>query len=517
MAGSANPSAGGGGGGAAKDIDPSIRSAASNTMNTRTRILRACYGGTETMRAMAEEFLPIYEKESQNRWNARLAATFALNKLREAVDASSAKPFRTLLKLTNNTDTELEEWIKDIDLQGNHLHLFAHQFMNNAMLDGQCHFLVDHPTTVNLPNLAAQKAAGVRPFWKLIKDQQLIAAYNEYVGGDTQVTHCRFQTQRTERTDTYEEIVWDQIWVIEKEPGTMNGVVKLYEQENGKSGGWADMGETRITLPEVPLVTMYAGEKESEYVSRAIFTDLAYKQIEHWQSSSDQRAILSAGRFPMLACSGVQLDDTDDDPDFAIGPWKILYSPEAAGRWYYVEPKGSAIEAGAKDLATLELHMDMMALNPVQATHRQYVPQNERDIQETRVHSVIHDIALSCKNALERGVRFMGQWQNRDFSLVGVGLNSDFTNTKEKMAEIGVLMQAWEKRGISRETFLKEARQRDLFGDDFDPAAEAKLMEALDAAITAAENGSETGASKPAPAKPSETGWNGDERPTKQI
>jgi len=438
------------------------------------------------------------------------------------VDAASAKPFKTLIKIQNG-DPDLEMWVKDIDLTGDHLHLFAHKFFNNSLIDGQCHFLVDHPSTVVLPNLAAQKAAGLRPFFKMIRSDQLIAAYSQYVGGDTQVVHCRIQTQRIERTPDYKEITWNQILVVEVEPGTTNGVVQLWEQEAGKGGNdWALMSEEQVQLLEVPLVTGYSGDKEGDFVSRSIFQDLAYKQIEHWQSSSAQRDILSAARFPMLAASGVQLEE-DDEEGVQIGPWKVLYSPEAAGRWYYVEPKGSAIESGLKDLEMLEFHMDVMALNPVTATHRQYVPQNERDIQETRVHSVIHDAALSTKDALERGIRFMGNWTNRDYSQVQVGLNVDFGNTKDKLAELALLLNAWKERGITRETFLKEARVRDLFGDDFDIAAELTALEALDAQIAEAEAAGGQPGQKPAQkpgVKPSAEKVdfpNGQERPLKQI
>ena len=127
--------------------NPGEVSSAFSTMQTRTAMLRAVYGGTETMRSQDKTFLPQYEKESDARYQSRLASTFALNKLREAVDAASAKPFRTLLKVINNTDPDVDAWVQDIDLQGTHLHVFAHQFFNNAMLDGMCHMLIDHPDT----------------------------------------------------------------------------------------------------------------------------------------------------------------------------------------------------------------------------------------------------------------------------------------------------------------------------------------------------------------------------------
>lgn len=460
--------------------DPSVRSSASAQMLVRTQMLRAVYGGTETMRLQERAFLPQYEKESPTRYNARLASTFAVNKLREAVDAASAKPFKTIITLSE-MNPDLDLLVKDVDMMGNHIHIFGHNFFNEAMLIGQSHILIDHPTTANLPNLAAQKAAGVRPFFKLVKDENLLAAYRENVGGDIKTLHARLANQRVTRDETFAEVLINQVFVLEIEPGAEVGIVQLYEQPAASQGGeWTFVGETPLTMDEVPLVTLAAGEKEANMVTRPVFLDLAYKQIEHWISSSDQRSILSAARFPMLAASGVELDP-DDEAGFAIGPYKVLYAPDAQGRWYYVEPKGSAIESGFKDLSTLEMQMDMMALNPVVQTHRQYVPQNERDIAETRVHSVVHDLALACRDALERAVIFAGKWTGKDYSNLTVNLNSDFTNTSDKMKQVALLLQAYDKRGISRETFLAEARNLDFLSDDFDPVAELARLAAVDA------------------------------------
>lgn len=504
--------------GSGGSADPGLLSAAATTMAARTQIMRAVYGGTETMRAMEQEFLPQYDKESNARYQTRLASTFALNKLREAVDAASAKPFRTILQL-QNTDPDLDLWVNDIDLQGNHLHVFAHQFFNNGMLDSMSHILVDHPDTIDLPNMAVQRASGARPFMKLIKNQDLVAAYDEYVGGDTQTVHVRVKSQRIERTADFKEIVWNQIFVIEIEPGTENGVVQVWEQEASSGGGqWTRVAEKPISMPEVPFVTMYAGDKEADYVARPVFIDLAYKQIEHWISSSDQRSILAAARFPMLAASGVQIDP-EDEAAFAIGPYKVLYAPEANGRWYYVEPKGTAIESGLKDLEMLEMHMDMMALNPVTGTHRQYVPQNERDIQETRVHSVVHDLAIGAQDNLEKAIRFMGQWSGKDYSQVKVILNTEFSNTKDKMAEVAHVVALWEKKGISRETMYREIQKRNLLGEDFSVSDELKLFAQVDAILNGEAGAKPTpeGGSAPNASKEVKNWPAGQNRPTLQV
>jgi Domain of unknown function (DUF4055) len=453
--------------------NPGTLSNAATVMQQRTAILRAVYGGTETMRAQGATFLPQYEKESDTRYNARLASTFALNKLREAVDAASAKPFRTLLKVLDpSNDPDLAMWVQDADLLGNHLHVFAHQLFNNAMLDGMAHVLIDHPSTYNMPNLAAQKASGARPFFKLYKVDDVAAAYDAYVGGDIKTWHVRIRGFRAGR-DGFREKSYNQMRVIEIDPTKGTGIVQLWEQlataggSSGMGGGWSFVSEEPLqNMPEVPFVTLYAGEKEADYQVKSIFMDLAYKQIEHWISSSDQRSILSAARFPMLACSGVQIDP-EDEAQFAIGPYKVLYAPEANGRWYYVEPRGTAIESGMKDIEKLEMQMDMMALNPVTGTHRQYVPQNERDIQETRVHSVVHDMAINCQDAIERCIQFMGTWANKDLSQVKAVLNTEFSNTKDRLLEVAQLVKMWEERGLSRKALLTEVINRNLLGDDF--------------------------------------------------
>jgi hypothetical protein len=446
--------------------NPDTRSAVAATMLERITMMREIYGGTRTMRAAAATYLPQHERETDARYQRRLGQSFALNKLKEAVSTASAKPFEQIVTLIN-ADPELELWAKDIDLQGNSLHIFSHRYFDDAVLCSLSHILVDHPTTVNLPNLKVQREAGFRPFFKHIRPENLLAAYTEIVGGQKIVRHARILDRRVSRddpSDPYKETFWNQVYVIEVEPGATQGVVILYEAKDG-STDWAEISQAPISMDEVPLVTMYAGDMESDFLGIPCFEDLAYKQIEHYQSSSDQRSILGAGRFPMLAASGVNLAAEDDEGEgetFEIGPYKLLYSPEAQGRWYFVEPTGKAIEAGAKDLKELEFQMDFMSLNPVVGTHRQYIPQNEREIAERRVNSIIRDMAVSCKMSLERAIRFVGKWTGKDYSMVEVGMNTDIDITNLRQKELDVLLDAFDKGVVTPEELRSELHERSL-------------------------------------------------------
>lgn len=479
-------------------VDPGQRSGEARALLPILELMRACYGGTESMRQEGERFLPKEISETEARYRHRLNATTAFNKTKEAVDSASAKPFKNLLTL-NGADDEFNGWMRDADLEGHHLHLVAHRFFNEAVLLSRAHILVDHPSTTKLPNLAVQRAMKVRPFMRAVRPEDLLAAYYERVGGDNVCVHARIAAQRTgfDRT-SFREVVYDQVFVIEQ------GVVQLWERPRmglqgaetislmGQGGSiltndpitaqyypvnlgssWRLVSEDKVDLDEVPLVTMRTGD-------RPIFQDLAYKQIAHWRATSSHENVLTAACFPMLGASGINLE-TDEDPDgkpaFEIGPWKILVSPDPNGRWYFVETEGKAMAAGQKHIESLEVQMEQLSLNPIiNQPGRQYIAQNERSITEARVNTVIHDLAITAKDALERAIDFMAKWSGRDPGAITLNMNFDFSGTDQLAKSITEITGLLKEGTITPDAALPELVRLNLLSSEFDVAGEIKRL-----------------------------------------
>ena len=61
--------------------------------------------------------------------------------------------------------------------------------------------------------------------------------------------------------------------------------------------------------------------------------DLADKNIEHWQSASDQRNALTVARFPMLAGKGLTQKEMED---IVLAPNQSLSTENPAGEFYYL-------------------------------------------------------------------------------------------------------------------------------------------------------------------------------------
>jgi hypothetical protein len=94
--------------------------------------------------------------------------------------------------------------------------------------------------------------------------------------------------------------------------------------------------------------------------------DLAFLNVKHWQSQSDQDNILHVARVPILAIIGA-----DEDDQIKIGQQAVKVPLN--GDIKFVEHTGKAIEAGHDSLEKLELQMiqtgaELLVMKPGQRT-----------------------------------------------------------------------------------------------------------------------------------------------------
>jgi len=66
---------------------------------------------------------------------------------------------------------------------------------------------------------------------------------------------------------------------------------------------WVLIDNGPMTLGKIPLVTHYTF-RIGDFIARPPFEDLSWLNIEHWQSSSDQRNALRYGRSAILFLQG---------------------------------------------------------------------------------------------------------------------------------------------------------------------------------------------------------------------
>lgn len=210
------------------------------------------------------------------------------------------------------------------------------------------------------------------------------------------------------------------------------------------------------------------------------FLDLAWKNIEHWCSSTDQRNILTKSRFPMLAASGVDpstIEDPDNPGRVVLGPHAVLTSEDAHAKWYYVEARGSAIEQGRKDLETLENQMITMGVEPIRLRQNNQITATQTGVDEVKARSILEQWALDFINYLERCFKTGLEWQGIYGSPVDLDLTTDLTLNGNSAQQIDVLLRARAQGDLSRLTLWDELMRRDFLSAHFDPDVERSLLE----------------------------------------
>lgn len=456
---------------------PATTSIAHDIMKPFIARISAVLGGTETMRAAGEELLPPHEAESEDRYRERLAVTTLLNMAELTLDGLVGKVFSKPLVIEEETTEQMAQWMKDVDLQGNNIQVFAREWFSDGLAKGLSSVFIDFPRpipelqedgTAKERSLADDLRDSLRPCMKIIPPESIIFARAERINGRETLLEIRI-SETVIRMNGFAEELIPQIRQI------LPGEIRLYRQseiEKDPSGEpkWILFQVIPYDLKVIPLVTFYANRK-GLMISRPPLIDLVDLNITHWQSSSDQRSILTVARFPILAVSG----GSDDDNKIRIGPYKSLWCPDPQGKWYYVEHDGAAIEAGRNDL--LDLENQMMAYGAQFLRKR---PGNEtataRALDSAESTTPLQDIALRFQDALNQTIQLMAEWVKVE-EPGGVKVNTEFTSTDPDSDAAKFLIELRKGRDISRAKLIEEAKTKGLLDEEFDMESNDRELE----------------------------------------
>lgn len=460
-----------------KDVNsPATTSFAWDAMIEKWLMIETLLAGTDSMREAGRVYLPQHEEETDTNYSERLERCTLFNMLELTLDSFVGKPFSDPVKLEDTVPPEIVELAEtDIDLQGNDITVFCREWFREALAKGLAHALIDFPVMTEEEAEGRTRADdledGRRPYWQLIKPENLIFASAETVltpeGTREVLTHVRIREFVTERIG-FAEIVRERIRILE--PGSFEVWQKI-EKPKKKKDDWELIEAGMTGLPIIPLVTFYAN-RVTLMAGKPPLEDLALLNVRHWQSTSDQISVLTVARFPMLAVAGA----TDVSGSvMAIGPKQLLGTKDPNGRFYYVEHTGKSIEAGRQDLLDLE---EMMASYGAEFLKRR--PGNRtataRALDSAEAMSPLQDHTIRFIDAVDTAMQITAMWLGLDDGGT-VEIAFDFGPEETQDLDLRTLNEARRNRDLSRKGYFSELARRGMFADDFDFVADLKELE----------------------------------------
>ncbi len=444
--------------------DPSTTSMAWDSMADVWDMIETLLSGTTAMREASDTYLPQHEQESVVNYEERLGRCTLFNMTELTLGTWVGKPFSDPVKLNEDVPKEIVNIADDIDLQGNSLTVISRDWFRESLAKSFSHILIDMPVLTDEDREGRTLADDIkdnrRPYWMLIKPENLIFAASQTINGQEVLTHVRILETNVEQVGFAEEVI-ERIRVLE--PGLFQIWEKQFLNTRSKKFKWVIIEQGETGLDEIPLVTFYA-DRSGLMEGKPPLEDLAHLNIRHWQSTSDQINILTVSRFPMLAVSGAT-DQTGDT--MVIGPKQLLGTKDANGRFYYVEHSGKAITAGREDLADLE---EQMASYGAEFLKRKSGSQTAtgRALDSSEAMSPLQDMVIRFTESMGDALNITAKWLNIEGGGGTVDIATDFSISGQDDAELKILFAARKNGDISRIDFLNELKVRAILSDDFD-------------------------------------------------
>ena len=441
-------------------------------------MVRDLLAGNEAVRAKREAYLPRFPDEEAAEYGVRLETSFLANFFEDTLRHIVSQPFSEEVRLQDGAPAELAAWAADLDLEGNNLHVVARRWFEDAVPMGFSFALVDYPRIPPGLTLAEERALGARPYVRIIPADRMIAVYATVVAGRLVIDHARFREDVIER-DGFKERKIERIRLFERRA---DGV--WFEVWRKGEDGWSRIEEGRIALDVVPVVPLFTAEHAADFVVKPPLKDLAYKQIQHYQTDSALRSVLDNTCFPMLVAIGVRapVDEQNKPVKITIGPKRSLFVPQPPGESgkaevKFCEPQASSIAQLRERLKDLQDEMRLLGMQPLLPAKGSFqASATGTAINARKAHSAVQAWALGLKDAIEQVLRLMARWRGLA-ETAQVHVNTDFEVTLRGDEDIKELREMRAMRLISQRTYWAELARRSFLGPQFDPEREEALLE----------------------------------------
>lgn len=450
------------------------------------KLVATLNGGTAEMREAGRVYLPQEVKESDAAYEMRLQAATLLPAYRRTVETFVGKPLEKQIQISEDTPEDIFDWLKNVDLTGRDIDIFARDVFKSAINDGLTHILVDYPTVpaAGEETLADERAANRRPYAVHILAKDLIGFKSALVNGKQQLTQIRIleSIEESDPSDEFTTIIVKKVRVLEP------GRARVFRQS--QEGQWAIESDNHTTMAEIPLVTVYTNRK-GFMLGLPPLLDLAYMNVAHWQSTSDQRTILHVARVPILHIATDA--KAEDVMNITIGASRALTTDKDT-TVKFIEHTGAAIAAGQADLDSLKQEMAMYAMELL--VQPAAITATERIIDKSENDSSLSVMARELRAGLRKMVRYMADWAKKPegIELGDIDLRTDF-KVNINASELSTLWNMRINGDLSQESFWFEMQRRGILTDAFDPAQEAAML--ADELPPIGDNGGAQGGDEP--------------------
>jgi len=421
-------------------------------MAKKWELVETLRGGNDAMRAAGEKYLPRQPKESKEAYNQRLNMTMLFNLYWRTLQSISGLAFIKPV-VVSNVPPELEYLEANADGTGRSITEIAYEMAIDSLQYGKTHAIADFPMvdTEEL-SLAEFRASGFRPYFTVINPTNVLGWRTSESPGTPVLQQVRVIDHKIVPSDVNEWAEKD-VYFVRVIHANFTEIYEYDPEATDTSYQLVNVVEN--TLGYIPLTTAYSN-KTGFMTSQPAMYDLAQVNLRHYQSSSDQTAILHHSRVPILGAFGFDEGELDN---VEIGPNRMLVSSNENADIKYIEHTGRAIGAGRQDLIDLENQMSLLGADLLVSKGVSRMTASARRLDQDETMSILQLALRSIEQSIERLYRIAGDWLGVDASEVKVSIGDDMSLVSDPNP-VNSLISFYKETGVLTEDQLVEEAQR---------------------------------------------------------
>ena len=434
-------------------------------LTKKTKIIDDLLGGTATMRKAAQTYLFQMEMEEPDSYRKRLERSTLYPALSETLSQMTGRVFFNPIDVADVTET-VQALFDDVDLVGNNLDVFASRWFYSALAYGCSFALIDFTRVEAVKSRAEEKALNARPYWVHIKPHQVLGIKTARVNGKQAITQFRYVVNEQVEDGEFGVKTVKHVYVYEI------GKVRKFSEAEGEFRFESELQLTAQNRPLdfVPVVPFITKRNELTNAIEPPLMELAYLNVKHWQSQSDQDNITNIARVPLLA-----IYSNDEVKQLAIGG-SAVHLPTGSSM-QFVEHSGQAIASGVESLKDLEEQMKTAGAKLLTKTALAMTDSQARDEAGKEI-SQLRLLANRFEDAIDLALEYTGHWLGIAKELVGnVQISGNIENDLDPSASMASVIQLRNAGVISNQSTFDEAKRRGLLADGLEWGTEQERLQ----------------------------------------
>ena len=436
--------------------------------------------GQEAVYRKEQLYLPKLSGQSPAEYRAYMHRALFYNATQRTIDAMSGMLFRKLPQIS--IPKELEDYIRNIDLQGTSLDNFVEKVASEVLTVGRVGLLVDHTRSDEMPEgqqrtQAEADAENLRPFVVRYAAEDIINWGCTTKNDLSSLSLVVLRETSEVIAEDYETVVETRYRVLKLDE---NGyyVQQIHVESGSDAGSFILLEEIAPTIngsriSEIPFVFLSKGGLGPD-IKRPPVLDIVNINLSHYKTTAD---VEHAAHYTALPTPVVKGHTLEDGERLRIGSAEAWVFNEADADAYYLEYSGQGLEALERRLEKKENQMAALGARMLVNEKKAAESAETHKIKRQGEDSALLEVANTISNGVTIALATLAEWLNVASADISYQLNTDYTPQAMDPQTLIALLQTWQTGGIAFSDFVRQLQKGEIIAPSRTPESIQEELE----------------------------------------